>query len=147
MSAQKSKQELGQMHYARMHLQANTLVRGAQFISEVDVGRMIENIIEEANTLVHLTPPDDVPDDELQSFANGLAVEEIMTAVKNFTEVDANDALEIFYKKCSEGLASNPYARSAVAGVLGGLSGKDNMFNAMKYAEDVDILTRMLKQS
>lgn len=147
MTTQKSKQELGQMHYARMHLQANTLVRGAEFISAVDVGRMIENIIDEANTLVNLTPPDDVPDDELQSFANGLAVEEIMNAVKNFKEGNANDALDIFYKKCSNGLASNPLARSAFAEVLGGLSGKDNMFEAMKYAEDVDILTRMLKQS
>jgi hypothetical protein len=147
MTTQKSKQELGQMHYARMHLQANTLVRGAEFISEVDVGRMIENIIDEANMLVNLTPPDDVPHDELQSFANGLAVEEIMNAVKNFKEGNANDALDIFYKKCSNGLASNPLARSAFAEVLGGLSGKDNMFEAMKYAEDVDILTRMLKQA
>jgi hypothetical protein len=147
MTTQKSKQELAQMHYARIHLQANTLVRGAQFISEVDVGRMIENIIDEANTLVNLTPPDDVPDDELQSFANGLAIEEIMNAVKKFKEGNASDTLEIFYKKCSEGLTTNPSARSAVAEVLGGLSGKDNMFEAMKYAEDVDILTRMLKQA
>lgn len=147
MNNSKEVQEMAQLYYNRMHLQANTLIRGAQYISEEDVARLIGDIINEANTLVHLTPPDEVPVSELQSFAKGVAVDKIMTCIKKFKDSDSNKALEIFYAKCSAGLAANDDVRSAVEESLAELSGKDNMFNAMKYAEDVEILTRMLRKS
>ena len=146
MSKSKEVQEMAQIYYTRMHLQANTLIRGAQYISEEDVARLIGDIINEANALVHLTPPAEVPVSELKSFAKGVAVDKIMTCIKEFKEDGSNEALEIFYAKCSAGLAANNVVRSAVEESLADLSGKDNMFNAMKYADDVEILTKMLKQ-
>ena len=136
---------MAQIHFTRMRLQANTLIRGAQYISEDDVARLIGDIINEANAVVHLTPPDDMPIEKLNSFAKGLAVEEILDAIKQYKEGDADKALDIFYAKCSAGLATNEVAHSAVTEALADLSGKENMFQAMRYAEDVDILTRMLK--
>ena len=147
MSNSKKVQEMAQIYYTRMHLQANTLIRGVQYISEEDVARLIGDIINEANALVHLTPPDEVPVSELQSFAKRIAVDKIMTCIKEFKEDGSSKALEIFYTKCSAGLAANDVVRSAVEESLADLSGKDNMFNAMKYADDVEILTRMLKKS
>ena len=146
MTKSKEIEEMAQIYYARMHLQANTLIRGAQYISEEDVARLIGDIINEANALVHLTPPAEVPVTELKSFAKGVAIDKIMTCIKEFKEDGANEALDIFYAKCSAGLAANDVVRSAVEESLADLSGKDNMFNAMKYAEDVEILERMLKK-
>ncbi len=147
MSATNATQQMAQFYYNRMYLLASTLVKNSQFISEDDVGRLIGDIINDANALVHLTPPESVPVSDLKSFAKGLAVETILTCIKQFKDRESNDALGIFYRKCSKAVATNEIARSAVAEALGDLSGKDNMFEAIKYAEDAEILRRMLNEA
>lgn len=124
-----------------LHLNVRTVVLGSKFIAPETFDALLNESFALASMAVMRQPPKDMPGSEAMNLSNGLVIECILDALKNYSGQEHAQSIDEFYEKCKT--TSNPVFKQALTNCYALLTQGTQLLQGLKYSDDVLLLRKM----